>query len=354
LIELHFKTGRGKVKMKNTIVKFLTIAVTAILGSFQPVQAEPVRLVVTHLEPPLVPNSIMDLAVELGYFKREGVEVELIRVQQTPLALAAILGGEGDMANVSVKAVLLLRTRGNDTLKAVTSPNKSLPFLIAAKAAITNSADLTGHSFGVGRIGSLDYALSKRVLDSQGINLDDLDILTLGQPSVRAQALAAGQIDATTMSIGTWLSIPDKTGLSILITPDSYYAAAPVVNKVNVVTEEFLKTRRADAIAVVRALTKISRDFAANPSEWANAMAPHKPHMTQETLQTLAESFVGSWSVNGGIGRTELQFTQDWVFQTDDFKDATSISLDDWVDFTVADQVLMEIGTLPDSDEPSR
>jgi NitT/TauT family transport system substrate-binding protein len=101
-------------------------------------------------------------------------------------------------------------------------------------------------------------------------------------------------------------------------------------------------------------LTKISRDFSASPSAWASAMVPHAPQMTQETLQQLAQSFTGSWSINGGIGLKELQFTQDWVFQTDDFKDATPVALNDWVDFTVADEVLVELGILAGADEPSR
>ena len=150
----------------------------------------------------------MDLADELGYFEREGVDVELIRVQQTPSALASIMAGEGEMANASVDAVLQLMARGTDTLGAVTSPNKSLPFLIASRSEIANPEDLVGHSFGVGRIGSLDHSLSSKVLTSAGVDMDSLSVVTLGQPSVRAQALAAGQVDATTMSIGVWLSIP--------------------------------------------------------------------------------------------------------------------------------------------------
>lgn len=340
--------------MKLSKIRLMTVAVAMTLGLCAPAQAEPFRLIVTHLEPPLVPNSVMDLALELGYFEREGIEVELIRVQQTPSALAAIMAGEGDMANVGVDAVLQLETRGDNALKAVTSPNKSLPFLIATKAEISSPADLPGRSFGVGRIGSLDHALSTRVLEAEGVDFDAMEVVTLGQPAVRAQALAAGQIDATTMSIGAWLSMPDKEGISVLIAPDAYYEAAPVVNKVNVVTDEVLRTRRSDVVAVVRALTKISRDFAADPSAWAAAMAPHAPQMTQETLEELAQSFAGSWSVNGGMGRTELQFTQDWVFQTEDFKDAAPVALDDWVDFTVADEVLAELGTLADADLPSR
>jgi NitT/TauT family transport system substrate-binding protein len=181
-----------------------------------------------------------------------------------------------------------------------------------------------------------------------------MEVVTLGQPAVRAQALAAGQVDATTMSIGTWLSIPDKTGLSILIPQDVYYAGAPVVNKVNVVRKDFLDERRADVEAVVRALTKISRDFAQDPGKWAAAMEPYAPDLSPEQLQELAQSFAGGWSVNGGMGREELVFTQAWVFQTDDFKGAEPVSLESWVDFSVADKVLEELGVADSGDEPTR
>ncbi len=338
--------------------KWLAVLLPAILGlvlaSANVAMAAPFRLILTHLEPPLVPNSVMDLALELGYFKREGVDVELVRVQQTPSALAALLAGEGDMANVSVDGVLQLVAQGTDTLRAVTSPNKSLPFLIAAKSEIATPGDLEGRSFGVGRIGSLDHSLSSKVLESQGVDMNALNLVTLGQPSVRAQALAAGQIDATTMSIGVWMSIPDTTGLSVLVPQDAYYEAAPVVNKVNVVTTDALANRRDEVVAVVRALVKISRDFAADPGAWAKAMAPYGGNLTPDELEKLAKSFDGSWSINGGMSRKELQYTQDWLYQTEDFKDVAPIVLDDWVDFSVADDVLSDLGTAPGADQPTR
>lgn len=334
--------------------KILLIAGVAAGMMGTAAMAEPFRLIVTHLEPPLVPNSVMDLALEQGYFEAEGVEVELVRVQQTPSAISAILAGEGEMANVSVDAVLQLHTQGETRLRAVTSPNKSLPFLIAARDPIASVADLAGKSFGVGRIGSLDHSLSTTVLESEGTPIDAMQVVTLGQPSVRAQALAAGQVDATTMSIGTWLAIPDKAGLSVIVPQDRYYAAAPVVNKVNVVTQDVLETRREDVEAVVRALVRISRDYAADPSAWARAMAPWSGGLDEAALTELAGTFQDGWSVNGGLNRDELAFTQDWIWQTEDFAGAAPVPMEDWVDFSVADAVLETLGTVEGGDQPAR
>jgi NitT/TauT family transport system substrate-binding protein len=338
---------RVLTRLRNVVAAgALLVALTAAA------EAQPFRLIVTHLEPPLVPNSVMDLAVELGYFEREGVDVELVRVQQTPSAIAAIRAGEGEMANVGLDALLQLVARGTSDLKAVTSPNKSLPFLIAAKDAIATAEDLAGASFGIGRPGSLDHSLSSSVLRAAGTDLDAVEFLALGQPDVRAQALAAGRVDATTMSIGVWEAMPDKTGLHVLVDQAAYYAAAPVVNKINIVPQAVLDERRDDVLAVTRALIRISRDFAADPSQWVEAIAPFQPTIEPATLDSIAASFAGSWSVNGGMNADELAFSQDWLYETEDFKDLPAVELSQWADLTIVEDVLEELGVDPAADTP--
>ena len=53
-----------------------------------------------------------------------------------------------------------------------------------------------------------------------GVDVGSLRFLPVGQPMIRAQALAAGQIDATAVTIGTWLTLPSQEGLSLLIDQD--------------------------------------------------------------------------------------------------------------------------------------
>ncbi|GAA4532383.1 ABC transporter substrate-binding protein [Chelativorans composti] len=326
-------------------MKRLTGIFAALLLSTSFAAAEPFRLIITDLETPLVPNSVMDLAEKEGYFEREGVEVELVRVQQTPSALAALQAGEGEMANISTDSLLLLVAQGSDDLRAVTSPNKSLPFLIASKEDIATPADLAGKSFGIGRPGSVDHSLSVRVLKKYDVDVDSIDMVALGQPNQRGQALVAGQIDATTMSIGVWSAIPDTTGLHVLINQDDYYNAAPVVSKVNIVTTKVLEERRDDVKKVIAALIKASRDFASDPAVWVAAMEKARPDVEKSTLESLSKAFAGSWSTNGGLSKDELEYTANVYYEGEDFKDARKVELSEWADFSVIDEVLAEIGT---------
>ena len=328
------------------------LALLAALAS--PTLAAPFRLIVTDLEPPLVPNSVMDLAVSLGYFERENVDVELVRVQQTPLAVTALQAGEGEMANIGVDSLLQLVASGQLDLRAVTSPSKSLAFMIVAQDSVADVASLAGHSFGIGRVGSVDQGLSRQVLASMDIDLDSLELVALGQPAARAQALAARQIDATTMSLGTWVTLPDKTGMHVLVDQDQYFQAAPVVSKVNVVTPEVLEARRPEVVAVVTALTKLARDIVQDPTIWVDAMAQARPDLARADLESLAEAYSQSWSVNGGLSANELAFTADWNFESPDFADLKPLTMDQWVDFSVTDEMLANIGTAPDLDPADR
>lgn len=329
----------------------------ALAGSLQlatTASAAPFVIISTDVTTQLVPNSVTDFADTLGYFKREGVDVTIVRVQATPSAVAALQAGQGDMANISVDQALILASQGSG-IKAVTSPNKSLGYVIAAKDSVRSIKDIEGKAFGVARVGSADYSASLLVMRTSGVTTDKVSMVAIGAPDVRGQALAAGRIDATTMSYGAWLAVPDKKGLRILVDQDAYYKAAPVVNKVNVVTANALKNRRPEIEAVIRALTKASRDFDADPKKWVDAMVVARPEVPRATLEQLAASFKNvAWSTNGGMNAKELQATQDFTYESPDFKDIKKQALADWVDFGPVDAAIKALGTVPGPDVPVR
>lgn len=316
--------------------------------------AEPFRLVITEAITPLVPNSVMEIALERGYFRREGVDVKLIRVEQTPLAVAALIAGDGDMANVSVDALLHLAARGQRQWKAVASPNKSFPFLIVGRREIASLADLPGRIFGVGRIGSLDHSLTSAVLRAKNIDPTSINFVSIGQPQLRAQSLAMGRTDATTVSIGTWIGLADRSDLHVLVPQEDYFAAAPVVSKVNVVSDKALAAKPDQIAAVITALIKASRNFAQRPQDWAAAMQELRPDVKRDALGALAATYGRSWSVNGGMNARELQYTAEWLYRSPEFKRVPNVQPSDWIDFSLVDAVLSKLGVDPTMDEPGR
>jgi NitT/TauT family transport system substrate-binding protein len=335
-------------------MKKLILSIVGVVLVAATAHADPFKLIVTETETPLVPNSVADLAIGLGYYKRAGVDVQLVRVQQTPSAVAALRSGEGDMANIAMDTALQLVARDQMKLKGVVSPDKALPFLIAAKQSIATPKDLNGKVFGVARVGSADYTLSRVVLAKLGINVDGLQYLSIGQPPVRAQSLAAGKIDATTISIGVWLAMPDKTGLHAMVDQADFYKLAPFVSKLNVVTEQVAKTKAKQVEGVVRGIIMASRDFAKNPKLWVDAMEKARPDVKPAELEKLGEAYRKEWSVNGGINLHEIKFTTETEYHAPDFKDLRVVEPKEWIDTRFADAVLKEAGVDPAMDPTGR
>ena len=312
--------------------------------------AKPFVIVLPYTTPPPVPDSIIELADALGFYKQTGVEVQFLHVIQTPSALASMKSGAADMANVATGSVLELIARGQMKLRGVISSDKALPFVIAAKKPYSSIAQLAGKSFGVASVGSTDYSVSRVVLSKLGVDLGSMQFVALGPPQVRAQALLAGRIDSTAFSIGVWTSIEDKSKVSLLLDQESYYAAAPYVTQLDVVTEETARTRAADVQAVVRALILASRTVAKDPSIWVEAMVRARPDMKREDLTEIAKSYRHSWSVNGGLNLTNIGLTTDMLYEAPEMKELARLQPADWVDTRFVDKVLAETGVDPEMD----
>lgn len=316
--------------------------------------ADPFRMIVTETEVPLVPNSVVWLAGSMGYFDRAGVKVELTSVAQTPSAVAALRSGGGDMANISTDVVLQLLARDQMKLRGVLSPDKALPFVIVTKKGIGNAKALEGKTFGVARVGSVDYELSRIVLAKLGADIEKVQYLAVGQPAIRAQSLLAGQIDATTISIGVLAAIADKSAISVLVNQADFFRDAPFITKINVITDDVAKTRPKDVAAVVRGVMLASRDFAKTPSLWVNAMAKPRPDVKPSDLTALAAQYRNSWSVNGGIDLNAIKFTTAALYRGPDFKDLKRVEPADWIDTSYIDGVLKSIGVDRSMDTPGR
>lgn len=337
-------------------MRFAGLTLAAMLLATSAVAA-PFRIIVTGQDTPLVPNSVLHLAESEGYFDRAGVEVELVPTAQTPLAVAALQAGEGEMANISLDALISLHREGVSDILAVHSSDKAIPYVIVAKKGMTLEG-LAGAAFGIGRMRSLDHDLSSKVLAARGVNVDTLRLVPLGDPQVRAQALSAGRIDATTMSIGAFLAMPDHDRFEVLVNADDFFATVPLVSKVNVIRAATLQDRPEEVEKVLEALTLAARDYAADPQAWAAAMIRARADVDPAVLVTLADTYRANWTVNGGLQQDELVFsarrTQD-AFRRENGEDLPfRVEVEDWAAFGPMDAVLERVGVSDLGDPVSR
>jgi NitT/TauT family transport system substrate-binding protein len=291
-----------------------------------------------------VTDSVVRLADTLGYYKAHGVKVTIIALQGTPQAVAALNSGDVDLADIAVDASLRLRATNGVALRAVVSSTLGPPYLIAVKQDIKNVAGLAGRSFAIADNGSLDHNLTRAVLAKMGVKADAVQFVSIGAPAARVQALAAGRIDATTVSYGSFLPVAKTPGLSVLVTPDAFFDAAPIQSKYLVGLEPTIAKKKDAIQRFVDSLIDLSRHYDKDSASWVTAMVPARPDLAKDDLTATTKYLAGRWCVNGCLNKDDLQKTVDFIYSGPDFAGVKVIKATDVIDESFVLQAIKNLG----------
>jgi len=146
-------------------------------------------------------QSMPWIAQETGIFRKYNLEFPLVYIGTSPLATAAMLGGE---ARILIDGgVGLVRTvlGGNNDLVFIAGIKNHLTQSILAKPEIKRLEDLRGKKIGVTRISATTHYFAVQAFKQRNMEAgrDYSMIQTGGAPEMLA-ALLSGAIDAGTMS----------------------------------------------------------------------------------------------------------------------------------------------------------
>jgi NitT/TauT family transport system substrate-binding protein len=327
------------------LVAFTSLrAITLEAAESKPKEMLKLRLGLGSAPAPPLPNSVLWLAKDLGFYAREGLEVELSEFQGTPLAIAAMIAGDIEVANISTSEVIRMTATKGQPMRAIHSPDARLYFLIAARDEFKSVGALQGKTFAVSRIGSVDHSLSTIALKALGLNPANLTMVAMGVPSTRAQALVAGRVDATSLSVGTWITIQKEPGVRILVDHNTYFENAAVVEKVNAVTTKVMDEKPEQLRRFTAAILKASRLFAENQESWVAAITKRRPDVDRQDAANLWTGFKTAWAVNGLMNLETYKKSADFFYQAGILEKVPRIEVGEWADTRFVDGVLREIG----------
>lgn len=179
------------------ILGFVFLAVAALPRLAQ--GAEVSQVVKLHL-PGLSTSSLPFLiADDLGFYKEEGIRVELTRLR-TAGGIQALVAGSLDASQI-VGPTTLAAILGGAPLKVVMVFNDKPTFKLYVKKQFRRFADLKGTKLGSTTPGSTNDRLLKIVLEKNGLDWrKDLSLIYIGATDVMFKSLQAGAIDGVALT----------------------------------------------------------------------------------------------------------------------------------------------------------
>ena len=226
---------------------FALLATSAVWSAEKAAKLVPVRIAV-------VSRSTLDLpfwvARELGFFREEGIDAEIILFRAS-LTVQAMLGGSVDFGTATGTA-LSAAVNGAD-VRVVMAMSERPSFDLMGHPSITNVQQLRGKRIGYGGVGGLTEIIIRHILSANQISTDQVTFLTLGGGDVSFMSLRAGVVDAVMLQIPATFLAQDEGFRKIAAGADYYRAVQGglaatktiIVEKPEIVTRVVRATLRA-------------------------------------------------------------------------------------------------------------
>ena len=143
------------------------------------------------------------LAQELGYYREEGIDVELQDFAGGAKALQALVGGSADVVSGFYDHTIQMAAEGREFVSFVTMlrfPGMVLATSPQSAATVTTIGDLKGRVVGVTSAGSSSQMLLAYVLLRHGVAADAVSVTAIGTAATAVAAMEHGKVDAGVMA----------------------------------------------------------------------------------------------------------------------------------------------------------
>jgi NitT/TauT family transport system substrate-binding protein len=252
------------------------------------------------------------IAKDKGYFKDEGLDVELITMEDPKVRFPALAAGQLDVAVTTVDTILnYLSDQQSYRYLFALDDSKGGDGIVANKD-IKTVADLKGKSVAYGE-GSVSQFYLGVLLKQAGLSFDDIQTQNMTAGDAGA-AFVAGRVDAA-VTWEPWLTRGKQAPQGHLLVDSS--STPGLITDMAVTTPKVLAAREDDLKALYRAWVKAVEFQKAHPEEADAIMAKgvggwlEDPKVFAETRagivyydQAMNQAFIGTAEAPGSIVKT--------------------------------------------------
>ena len=161
----------------------------------------------------------LTIAEQLGYFKAEGLDVEISDFAGGSRALQALVGGSADVVSGAYEHTINMQSK-NQYIESIVlmgrAPQIAGGGSTKAMPNYSGVADLRGKKIGVSAPGSSTNMVANLVLSRAGLKASDVSFVGVGNAAGALAALRSGQIDAMSNTDPVMTMLEQKGDIKII------------------------------------------------------------------------------------------------------------------------------------------
>ncbi|VWX63604.1 NitT/TauT family transport system substrate-binding protein [Burkholderiales bacterium 8X] len=161
----------------------------------------------------------LTIAEQLGYFKAEGLDVEISDFAGGARALQAVVGGSADVCAGAYEHTINLQSK-NQFYQAFVLAGRAPQIAVGVStknmSGYSGIADLRGKKIGVSAPGSSTNMVANLVLSRGGLKASDVSFIGVGVSAGALTALRSGQIDAISNTDPVMTMLEQKGDVKII------------------------------------------------------------------------------------------------------------------------------------------
>lgn len=248
------------------------------------------------------------IAVHLGYFKEEGLDVDVVDFNSGAKGLEALVGGSAEVAQGAYEHVPELQAKGVDLLSFVLFSRFPSNVLMIPKSSVSGFhgiADLKGKTIGISSPGSATQSFFALVLKRNGMTLDCCSYVGVGTGPTAVAAMRAGKLDALVTLEPNTTILNDAGDVKILADSRTeagtreYYGGDDMVGSL-LAKAEWVKTHPNTAQALANAMAHAVQFLRTSKIDQIVDAVPHDYWMGDRALyKKVVEANLPSFLWNG-------------------------------------------------------
>jgi len=303
-------------------VKILAVWVAIVVFAGGVESADRVRIGVSNYN---LSNLTVGVAQTKDFFKQEGIDAEIIRMNPN-VATMALVSGDVDYSTL-IGSVIGANLKGAK-LKMIVCSQDRTPLALVGKPEFKSVKDLKGRTIGVGSYGSTPDIVARMVVKHFGIDPEtEIKVLALGTDAARLAALKEGVVDVIIVAPPVDFE-GQKMGFNIVsragdIFRFPYNGLGTSVKKINENPDEvkrvlralikangFIRNNKEGTVQVLVHWTKTKPEFAAAAYDPSVDVFSSDGSIPEDGLRIVIDNFRKSMNITRPVPLNEVSDTK--------------------------------------------